>query len=70
MERDSSNPCPDEQLIKLAKALGGIRDSLVTVSMALTDLVTELPSPARDEVVMEVERYLCRMRELNRRNLD
>jgi hypothetical protein len=36
--------------------------------MALTDLVTEMPSPAEDEVVTEVERYLCRMREASRRD--
>ena len=70
MDRDSSNPLPNEQLLKLADALGDLRDSLVTASMALTDLVTEMPSPARDEVVMEVERYLFRMREANRRDFD
>jgi NifB/MoaA-like Fe-S oxidoreductase len=70
MEGESSKPASNEQLSKLADALGSIRDSLVTVSMALTDLVTEMPSPARDEVVTEVERYLCRMREANRRDSD
>lgn len=70
MEQNSSNPCPNEQLIKLADALGSMRDSLVTVSMALTDLVTEMPSPSRDEVMMEVERYLCRMRQANRQDFD
>jgi hypothetical protein len=70
MERNSSNPRPNEQLIKLASALGDIRDSLMTVSLALTDLVAEMPSDARDEVVTEVERYLCRMRESNRRDFD
>jgi len=69
MEQNSSNPCPNDQLIKLAGALGSMRDSLVTISMALTDLMTEMPSPARDEVVTEVERYLCRTREASRRYL-
>ena len=69
MERDSSNPRPNEQLIKLA-ALGDIRDSLMTVSLALTDLVAEMPSAARDEVVTEVERYLHRMREAHKRDFD
>lgn len=70
MERNSSNPRPNEQLIKLASALGDIRDSLMTVSLALTDLVAEMPSAARDEVVTEVERYLHRMREAHKRDFD
>jgi uncharacterized phage infection (PIP) family protein YhgE len=70
LERDSSNPRPNEQLIKLAGALGDIRDSLMTVSLALTDLVAEMPSAARDEVVTEVERYLHRMREAHKRDFD
>jgi hypothetical protein len=70
MEGESSKPASNEQLIKLADALGDIRDSLVTVSMALTDLVTETPSPARDEVMVEVERYLCRIREAHKRDFD
>lgn len=70
MEKNSSNPCPNDQLIKLADALGSMRDSFMTVSMALTDLVTEMPSPARDEVVMEVERYLARLSEAKKPNFD
>jgi hypothetical protein len=70
MEGESSKPESNEQLSKLADALGDIRDSLVTVSMALTDLVTETPSPARDEVMVEVERYLCRIREAHKRDFD
>ena len=70
MEGESSKPESNEQLSKLADALGDIRDSLVSVSMALTDLVTETPSPARDEVMVEVERYLCRIREAHKRDFD
>jgi predicted secreted protein len=70
MAGESSKPESNEQLSKLADALGDIRDSLVTVSMALTDLVTETPSPARDEVMVEVERYLCRIREAHKRDFD
>ena len=70
MEGESSKPESNEKLSKLADALGDIRDSLVTVSMALTDLVTETPSPARDEVMVEVERYLCRIREAHKRDFD
>lgn len=46
MERDSSSPLSNEQLIKLADALGNMRDSLMMVSLALTDFVTEMPPPA------------------------
>jgi hypothetical protein len=70
MEHNSPNPSPNEQLIKLADALCGLRDSLMTISLALTDLVTEMPSTARDQVVTEVERYLCRMRKAIRRDFD
>ena len=70
MESDPSKPQQSDQLHKLADALGNMRDSLVTVSLALTDLVTEMPSPARDEVLTEVERYLSRLREANRRYFD
>jgi hypothetical protein len=51
----------------LADALCDMRDSWVAVSMALTDLVTETESPERDEVLTEVERYLARIREADRR---
>ena len=70
MEQNSSNPCPNEQLIKLANALGSMRDSFVTISMALKDLADDLPSTARDEVETEVERYLARLSEAKKRNFD
>lgn len=70
MEPEPSKPLPDEQLIQLAGALGDIRDSWVMISMALKDVVTEIPSQARDEVLTEVERYLCRLREAKRSGFD
>jgi hypothetical protein len=70
MKSDPSKSEQSEQLHKLADALGNIRDSLVTVSLALSDLVTEMPSTARDEVVTEVERYLSRLRDANRRGFE
>ena len=30
----------------------------MTISLALTDLITEVPSPERDEVLAGVQRYL------------
>ncbi len=70
MEREPSMPLLDEQLIQLACALGKIRDSWVMISLALKDVVTEIPAPARDEVLTEVHRYLCRLREANRSGFD
>lgn len=70
MEREPSMPLSGEQLIQLAGALGDIRDSWVMISLALKDVVTDTPSPSRDEVLTEVERYLWRLREANRRGFD
>jgi hypothetical protein len=54
---------PDPQLMILAEVLGNLRDSLALVSLALKDHVADFPSPARDEVMMQVERHLARIRE-------
>jgi hypothetical protein len=72
MERDPSVPLPDEQLtqFQLANALGDIRDSWVMISSALKDVMTDMPSAGRDEVLTEVERHLCRIRESGRRSFD
>ena len=70
MAREPPKPAPDAQLMQLANALDEIRDSWVMISLALKDLVTEVPSTARDEVVTEVDRYLCRLREANRKDFD
>ncbi len=65
-----SKPSPNEQLVQLASALGEIRDSWVMISFALKDIVTEIPSAERDEVLTEVDRYLCRIREASRGSFD
>ena len=70
MEHEPSTPSPKKQLNQLARALGDIRDSWVLISLALKDVVTEVPSAARDEVQTEVDRYLCRLSEASRRNVD
>ena len=67
MARDAAGPLPNDQLIMLATALGHIRDSLLTISLVLTDFVTEIRSLARDEVLTEVDRYLYRIREAKRK---
>jgi hypothetical protein len=47
-----------------------MRDSWVNLSLILKDLATELPTPQRDEVALEVERYLARLQEAGRRGFD
>lgn len=69
MDHDSSH-LPNQQLTQLADVLGDVRDSWVMISLALKDLMAEAASPERDEVQTEVERYLCRLREANKRNFD
>jgi hypothetical protein len=54
-------------LMALSEALGTLRDSLVMVSLALKDYKADRPSPMRDEVVVQVERHLARIREAARR---
>jgi hypothetical protein len=61
------DPTSSMQLMRLADALCDMRDSWVTISLALTDLVTDTASPERDKVLTEVERYLARIREADRR---
>ena len=46
------------ELVKIADALGDLRDSLLLLSLALTDLATEVPSRERDEVSVAVKQYL------------
>jgi hypothetical protein len=70
MEHEPSMPSQDEQLFQLANALGEIRDSWVMISSALMDVMTDLPSAARDEVLTEVELCLCRISESSRRSFD
>lgn len=58
---------PSNQMQNLVEALNQLRDSWVNLSLALRDHLTEQASPQRDEVSTEVERYLCRLRESERR---
>ena len=47
----------------LSVALSDLRDSCVLLSMALKDQFADEPSPLRDEVMVQVERQLARIRE-------
>jgi len=68
MNRDPSQDLPHEQLVELADALVEIRDFWVSMSLAMKDWITDSPSPARDEVMTEVERYLRRIQEFEKRD--
>ena len=54
---------PDQQLARLSEALSEMRNALVQMSLVLKDSLTDESSTARDEVAMEVSRYLARIRE-------
>ena len=55
------------RLLEISEALRAMRDSWVQLSMVLKDYVADEPSPQRDEVQVQVERHLARIREGNRR---
>lgn len=57
---------PDPQLEDLTDALSNLRDSLVHMSLILKDHLAENSSNARYEVAVEVERYLARIRQVDR----
>jgi hypothetical protein len=47
---------------EISLALAELRDSLVKMSLVLGDMLTESESPLRDDVMIEVELYLNRLR--------
>ncbi len=64
---DSASGQPDSKMLKMASALASLRDSWVNMSLILKDHVAELQTQHRDEVQTELERYLSRLRESERR---
>ena len=64
MKHPPSDPVQAAQLMQIVSSLVIIRDSWVMISLALTDLITEEPSPERDEVLANVQRYLNRIKVL------
>lgn len=52
---------------ELAATLTKLRDAWVNLSLLIQDHMTERDSPERDAVLTEVEHYLCRFRDLERR---
>jgi hypothetical protein len=61
MQHPPSDPNEAAQLMQIARSLHDLRDSLVMISLTLTDLITEAPSPERDEVLAGVKCYLNRI---------
>ena len=59
-------PEPNKRMLQMAQALAELRDSWVKMSLLLGDMLTDQESPERDEVLVEVERYLARIRESER----
>lgn len=70
VEHEPSKIPPNELMQQWADALGEIRDSWVNISLALADLRDGLPTPESDEVMNQVTRHLCRIREAGRRPFD
>jgi len=70
MEFDPHKSQPKDDLAQIADALGTIRDSWVTIALALTDFVTEMPSAERDAIRTEVQLYLSRLQREGRKTFD
>ena len=64
---DLPNTPSADRMLEMAVALAHLRDSWLNLSLVLRDHLTEQDSPQRDEVLTEVERYLCRLKESERR---
>ena len=58
-----SSPLPESELTALIEALDDLRDSWTLIAIALKDQLTELPSTRRNEVMLQVERQLARIRD-------
>ena len=63
MDKWQPSTGPDLTLIRLSSELTRLRDLWVGVSEILTEMQLSIAEEQRDEIVAEVERYLCRLRE-------
>jgi hypothetical protein len=59
---DPKGPQPSQRMSEISLALAELRDSLVKMSLVLGDMLTESESPLRDDVMIEVELHLNRLR--------
>jgi hypothetical protein len=62
MKSDPPKPVQDLQLMLLVSVLEEMRNSLVMISLAMNDMLSETPSQAREDVMAEAGRYLERVR--------
>jgi hypothetical protein len=62
MKSDPPKPVQDLQLMLLVSVLEEMRNSLVMISLAMNDMLSETPSQAREDVLAEAGRYLERVR--------
>ncbi len=58
MDRGPPPPPRDELLLALVEALNSLRDSWMTIALALGDLLTDRASPERSQTLADVRRYL------------
>jgi hypothetical protein len=68
LQSDPYAPQPSEKMMEMTLALVELRHSRVKMSMVLGDVLTDTQSQHRDEVLIEVDRYLTRLREAERRS--
>jgi hypothetical protein len=64
VQGDPHAPQPSKKMMEMALALAELRDSWTKMSMVLKDVLTDTQSQQRDEVLIQVERYLTRLREV------
>ena len=66
MQSESQDPPSNEKMLEISLALAELRDSWVKLSLVLGEIVTDHDSTQREEVLIEVKRYLVRLRETAR----
>jgi type II secretory pathway component PulF len=57
-------------LMQVAEALSSLRDTWVSLAMALRDLQYETPSPERDKAMEQVEQHLARIKTMENGSLE
>jgi hypothetical protein len=69
MKRSGDNMGPQQpahSLSFLVEALNELRDSLAMLSTDLKDYLADIPSPERDEAILQFELHMARIRISNR----
>jgi hypothetical protein len=63
LTHDDTNHCPKNDLLHLAFSLQELRDGLMDLSLSLKDLMADMPSPEREQVLQSVKDYLGDLKE-------